>query len=129
MVLQDSTLYRHSISIVLMVDGAVSPLMLCFRPKKLTGSISNVNYRLECCPHAHFRFAANRRTCGTTVLGSLNRSFFLLWRHIRCLVTFIIPESNIIGERERANLVVRLARFFYMYVVYVCMCRVRCPLP
>ena len=61
MVLQDATLYRHSISIVLKVDGAVSPLMLCFsryRPKKLTGSITNVNYRLECCPHAHFRFAA-----------------------------------------------------------------------
>ena len=43
------------------VDAAVSPLMLCFsryRPKKLTGSICNVNYRLECCPHVHFRFAA-----------------------------------------------------------------------
>ena len=28
--------------------------------------------------------------------------------------------EKLIGERERANLVVQLARFFYIYCIYIC---------
>ena len=33
---------------------------------------------------------------------------------------------SIIGERERANLVVQLARIFYIYYIYIFLCRRRC---
>ena len=54
---QDITLYMNSISIDLKVDGAVWLLVLSFcrdGPKKLTGSIGRVNYRLECSLRAYF---------------------------------------------------------------------------
>ena len=35
---------------------------------------------------------------------------------LRCMSVYVHVWGYIIGERERANLVVRLARFFYIYV-------------